>query len=157
MKTLKNKSEAERDFYQAVTELLHSARSKAHRAVNFTMVEAYWNVGRMIVEEEQRGQERAAYGASLIKELSVRLTQEFGKGFSQPARWNMRQFYNGFPILSAVRSELTWTHYKSLIRIEKEVSHSWYMKEAADQNWSTRALDRQIKSLLLRTTAHEPR
>jgi len=101
----------------------------------------------MIVEEEQRGQKRAEYGTFLIKELSSRLTQEFGRGFSEPSLWNMRQFYRCFPILSAVRRELTWTPYKSLIRIEKEPARSWYMTEAAEQNWSTRALQRQINSL----------
>jgi len=134
------------DFYQSVVEILRAARTRAYRAVNFTMVEAYWNVGRMIVEEEQRGQERAEYGTFLIKELSSRLTSEFRKGFSEQSLRNMRQFYKCFPIRSAVRSELTWTHYKSLIRIEKETSRNWYLKEAVEQNWSTRALERQINS-----------
>jgi hypothetical protein len=135
-----------RGIYQEVAKVLRDARNKVYRAVNFTMVEAYWHVGRMIVEEEQRGKERAEYGAFLIKELSSRLTGEFGKGFSEPSLWNMRQFYRSFPILSALRRELTWTHYKSLIRIEKETARSWYMEAAAEQNWSTRALNRQINS-----------
>jgi predicted nuclease of restriction endonuclease-like (RecB) superfamily len=101
----------------------------------------------MIVEEEQHGKERAEYGAFLIKELSRKLTNEFGKGFAEPSLWNMRQFFQCFPILSALRRELTWTHYKSLIRVENQNARSWYAKEAAEQNWSTRALERQIHSL----------
>lgn len=140
-------AESNPDFFQAVAELLRTARTTAYRAVNFAMVEAYWNVGRMIVEEEQRGEKRAEYGAALIKNLARRLAKEFGKGFSEPSLWNMRQFYQCFPILSALRRELTWTHYKSLIRVEKSDARMWYLKEAAEQNWSTRALERQIHSL----------
>jgi predicted nuclease of restriction endonuclease-like (RecB) superfamily len=134
------------DFYQAVSALLHAARRHAFHAINFTMVEACWNVGRMIVEEEQRGQQRAEYGVALIRNLSIALTKEFSKGFSEPSLWNMRQFYQYFPILSALRRELSWTHYKALIRVENEASRSWYLQEAATQNWSTRALERQFNS-----------
>lgn len=134
------------DFYYSVAEVLRRARAQAYRAVNFAMVEAYWNVGRMIVEEEQQGEERAEYGVFLIGELSRRLMKEFGRGFSEPSLWNMRQFYQYFPILSALRRELTWTHYKSLIRVENQKARNWYMKEAAEQKWSTRALQRQINS-----------
>lgn len=102
-----------RDFYQSVAEILRAARANAYRAVNFAMVEAYWNVGRKIVEEEQSGQERAEYGAALLKNLSIRLIAEFGAGFSEQSLRNMRQFYSCFPIRSALRSELTWSHYKS--------------------------------------------
>ncbi len=135
------------DFYHNVAEILRAARGNAYRAVNFAMVEAYWNVGRMIVEEEQQGKERAEYGAFLIQNLAVRLSNEFGRGFSEPSLWNMRQYYQCFPILSALRRELTWTHYKSLIRVENETARAWYLKEAAEQNWSTRVLERQINSL----------
>lgn len=135
------------DFYQTVAEILRGARANAYRAVNFAMVEAYWQVGRAIVEEEQRGQARAEYGAALIKNLSVRLTTEFGTGFSGKSLWNMRQFYQCFPILSALRRELTWSHYKALIRVENTAARAYYLPEAADRNWSTRALERQIGSL----------
>lgn len=135
------------EFYQSVAEILRAARTNAYRAVNFAMVEAYWNVGRMIVEEEQRGEERAGYGAQLIQRLSERLGTEFGRGFSVQSLWNMRQLYQCFPILSAVRRELTWSHYKALIRVESEAARAYYLTETADQNWSTRALERQINSL----------
>ena len=108
------------------------------------MVEAYWNIGKQIVEEEQKGEDRAKYGSFLIKELSLQLSDEFGKGYSKQSLWNMRQFYNSFPILSAVRRELTWTHYKMIIRLKNDRAKQWYMEESIKSNWSTRALDRQI-------------
>lgn len=135
------------DFYQTVTDILRAARTNAYRAVNFAMVEAYWQVGRTIVEEEQRGRERADYGAELVRRLSARLSAELGTGFSTQSLWNMRQFYQRFPILSALRRELTWSHYKTLIRVDSEAARSYYLAEAASQNWSTRALERQINSL----------
>jgi len=142
-----NLSATRRDFYQSITDILRAARANAYRAVNVAMVEAYWNVGRKIVEEEQRGYERAEYGAALLRNLSVRLTAEFGTGFSEQSLRNMRQFYSCFPIRSALRSELTWSHYKALIRVENEAARAYYVTEAASQNWSTRALERQINSL----------
>ncbi len=111
------------------------------------MVEAYWNVGRTIVEDEQQGQTRADYGAQLMQRLSECLCAEFGKGFSVQSLWNMRQFYQCFPILSALRRELSWSHYKALIRVENQAARHYYAIEAAGQNWSTRALERQINSL----------
>ena len=136
-----------RDLYQSIAKVLRAARANAYRAVNFTMVEAYWNVGRMIVEEEQQGKERAEYGAALLKNLSIRLTGEFGAGFSEQSLRNMRQVFSSFSIRSALRSELTWTHYKTLIRVENEAARAYYATEAADQNWTVSALERQINSL----------
>lgn len=135
------------EFYRSIAEILQTARQNAYRAVNFAMVESYWNVGKLIVEEEQRGKQRADYGAYLIKNLSVKLTEDLGKGFSEQSLWNMRLFYLGFPILSALRRELTWTHYKALLRVENEKARNYYISEAAEQNWSTRALERQINAL----------
>jgi len=82
-----------REFYSQVQEILSQARSRAYRSVNFIMVEAYWNVGRLIVEEEQKGRRRAGYGKNLVKSLADRLTSEFGKGFTQTNLWYMRQFF----------------------------------------------------------------
>ena len=98
------------DLYLSVKNILQSARDNAYRQVNFIMVEAYWNIGKQIVEEEQNGKDRAEYGSYLIKELSSRLTSEFGKGFSAQSLWNMRQFYATFPILSTLWRELSWSH-----------------------------------------------
>lgn len=134
------------EFYQAIVDVLQNARTKSYRAVNFIMVEAYWYIGQLIVTEEQQGKERAEYGEFLISNLSVRLSSEFGRGFSEQTLWNIRQFFLTFPILSALRRELRWTHYKALMRVENEKARAWYLSEAAEQNWSTRALDRQINS-----------
>ena len=102
--------------YQNIRAILEKARSTAYRAVNFAMVQAYWAVGRIIVEEEQKGAERAEYGKALIKELSVRLTRDYGKGFIERNLWYMSDFYRTFPKVNALRSELTWTHYRLLLK-----------------------------------------
>lgn len=154
------------EFYEAVANVLRTARSNVYRAVNFAMVEAYWHVGRMIVEEEQEGRERAGYGEALIRNLSAELTAEFGTGFGPTNLSHFRRFYLAFPIFHtlcekslgdasdaqpAIRctgfSELSWSHYRLLIRVEKPAAREWYMREAAEQNWSVRALERQIHSL----------
>ena len=146
-------SEPHGKFYQAVRDVLGAARANAYRSVNFAMVEAFWNVGRMIVEEEQQGKEHAEYGALLIRNLSEILTAEFGKGFTETNLKYFRQFYLTFPVAEGEKirhtlcDELTWSHYRSLMRVEKEEARIWYMKEAVDQNWSVRALERQINSL----------
>ena len=132
------------NIYQSIKTILQTARNNAYKQVNFIMVEAYWNIGKQIVEEEQKGEERAEYGSFLIKELSKQLSDEFGKGYSKQSLWNMRQFYNSFPILSAVRRELTWTHYKMIIRLKNDTAKQWYMEESIKSSWSTRALERQI-------------
>ena len=135
------------DIYSEIRNTLVSSRNQAYHAVNFAMVQAYWNVGRIIVECEQSGNVRAEYGKSLIKKLSEQLTEEFGAGFDARNLRNMRQFYIRFPNWNAVRSELTWTHYRLLIKIENDDARKWYMNEAIASAWSSRQLDRQIASL----------
>lgn len=132
-------------FYEQVASILEEARGNAYRAVNFAMVQAYWDIGRRIVEE-QGGEGRAEYGSALIKELSKRLTADFGKGFTITNLKYMRQFYLAFPIGHALRDQLTWTHYRALSRVNDEKARTWYMNEAADQGWSSRTLDRNISS-----------
>ncbi|MBU3968582.1 MAG: DUF1016 family protein [Euryarchaeota archaeon] len=139
--------EIRNELYRNISDILQTARQNAYHAINFVMVEAYWNIGKLIVEEEQQGKQRADYGTHLIKNLSVKLNADFGKGFSEQSLWNMRLFYLKFPILSALRRELTWTHYKMLLLIENKNALSYYIQEAAQQNWSVRALERQINSL----------
>lgn len=117
-----------------------------YRAVNFVMVQAYWEIGHLITDDELRGQ-RADYGKEVMKNLSVRLTQEFGKGFDESNLRYMRLFYKAFPICDALRHELTWSHYRRLLSVENEKARTWYMNEAADSTWSTRQLDRQISTL----------
>lgn len=140
-------------LYQDIRKIIQEARQKAYRSVNFAMVSAYWNIGLLIVEEEQHGKERAEYGAYLVQNLSKKLTAEFGKGFTEQNLRNFRQFYIKFPaknqedlIRYTLRSELSWSHYRLIMRVEKPQARSYYMNEAAAQNWSVRALERQINS-----------
>ncbi|MDI6731542.1 MAG: PDDEXK nuclease domain-containing protein [Candidatus Margulisbacteria bacterium] len=133
-------------LFEDIKKVIIEARAVAYRAVNFTMVNAYWNIGRLIVEEEQKGKSRAGYGEKLITNLSIKLTNDFGSGFSSQSLWNMRQFYKLFPILSALRRELSWTHYKMLIRIENDAARKFYLNECVQSSWSTRQLERQIVS-----------
>ncbi|WP_212798588.1 PDDEXK nuclease domain-containing protein [Pseudomonas sp. St316] len=125
-------------------ELIRQARQKVLRAVDTLQVQTCWQIGRHIVEFEQGGAERAAYGARLLPTLAKELTTRFGKGFDERNLRHMRDFYQSFPIWNAVRSELSWTHYRTLLRIEDDNARHWYMNEVATQNWSTRALERQI-------------
>ncbi|MDX9757020.1 MAG: PDDEXK nuclease domain-containing protein, partial [Sulfurimonas sp.] len=139
MKPVKND-----DLYLNIKNILQSARDNAYRQVNFIMVEAYWSIGQQIVEEEQNGKDRAEYGSYLIKELSSKLSKDFGKGFTQQNLRNMRQFYNCFPIRSTLCSELSWSHYRLIMRLDNPQARLWYMQESAKANWSVRALERQI-------------
>lgn len=134
--------------YESIKAIIEEARNISYHAVNFSMVKAYWNIGRIIVEEEQRGKTRADYGKYLIKELSGRLSKNFGKGFDKTNLWNMKVFYLSFPIIDALRQQLTWTHYRLLMRVDKDEARNFYMVEAIENNWSTRELERQIHSLL---------
>ena len=134
------------DFYARIRAILETARHNAYRAVNFAMVQAYWQVGREIVEEEQRGKRRAGYGEYIIVMLAEKLTKDFSKGFDERNLRSMRSFYVTFPIRNALRSELTWTHYRLLLRIENSDARGFYVKESIEGNWSTRQLERQINS-----------
>ncbi|MFA6699924.1 MAG: PDDEXK nuclease domain-containing protein [Thiomicrospira sp.] len=127
--------------------LIQHARNQAYRAVDTIQVQTYWQIGQHIVEFEQQGENRAQYGSKLLEQLAEQLTAEFGKGFDVTNLRKMRLFYQTFPIRDALRPELSWTHYRQLLRVEDERARQWYMNEAAEQNWSTRALDRQIGTL----------
>ncbi|EOS43689.1 PDDEXK nuclease domain-containing protein [Lachnospiraceae bacterium JLR.KK009] len=132
-------------FYNEIKNILNMARNKVYKTANFVMVEAYWNIGKSIIEE-QGGNEKAEYGAGLIKELSKQMTQDFGKGFTVTNLKYMRQFYLMFPNSHALRDELSWTHYRLLIKVENDNARDFYMQEAAKSQWSTRQLERQINS-----------
>jgi len=159
-------------LFHRVVDILEQARAKAARSVNREMVGAYWLVGREIVEHEQGGRKRAAYGEAVLEELSRRLTSEFGRGFDVTNLRKMRQFYRMFEIRDAVRlesgrgkrdaprlvsvveavrlpvsGELTWSHYRLLMQVEDPRAREWYMHEAAGQQWSSRQLDRQVSVL----------
>lgn len=134
-------------FIREIKQIVTEARQKAYTAINSAMVEAYWQMGKRIVEEEQQGKERADYGTQLLKELSAELTKEFGKGFSTGSLYYYRQFYNTFPEIFATPWRiLSWSHYKRLIQVPNPEARAWYLKEAQEQMWSYRTLDRNIGS-----------
>ena len=137
------------NLYLQIKTILEEARRSAYRAVNFTMVVAYWEVGKHIVEYEQSGAAKATYGTALLKELSAKLTADLGKGYTETNLKYFRQFYLSYPPVErshALRDELTWTHYRLLLKVENEAARRFYLNEAIEQNWSTRALERQINS-----------
>ena len=135
------------DIYSEIKETLLLSRNQAYSAVNFAMVQAYWQIGRIIVEHEQNGNARADYGKSVLQELSSRLTKDFGKGFSVRTLQQIKKFYVVFPNTNALRSQLTWTHYRLLLSVENEQARQWYMDEAIASAWSSRQLERQISTL----------
>ncbi len=113
-----------------IKSILKSAQSKAISAVNSAMVFAYWEIGKRIVEEEQNGSERADYGAYLLKNLAQSLTTDLGKNFDERELRKIRQFYLTFPIRDTVRPELSWSHYRLLIRVENETTRMYYLNES---------------------------
>ncbi|MCF7908174.1 MAG: PDDEXK nuclease domain-containing protein [Candidatus Omnitrophica bacterium] len=143
-KRVNNKTNA----YERICAIIENARNNIARAVNTEMVLAYWHIGKEIVEEEQKGKKRAGYGKKTIEDLSHRLSDEFGKGFDFTNLTNMRKFYLAYPILDAVRQELSWTHYRILMRVDKPDARSFYEAECVANNWSARELERQKGTLL---------
>lgn len=165
-----------RSAYLQIKAMLSEAKQAVHRAVNFSMVVTYWQMGRIIVQTEQQGKKRADYGEALITDLSKKLTAEFGKGYTTTNLKYFRQFYLTFPDAishapggfsqtdnavssqtvkshavrdlsgKVIRTELSWTHYRLLIGVADAGARNWYMNEAADNNWSTRSLERQINT-----------
>lgn len=143
------------DFFTKIIDLLHNARKIAVHAVNQTMVVSYFEIGRMIVLEEQNGKERAEYGKRILKELSLKLTNEFGKGFSQRNLEQMRQFYLTYSKAQTVSAQfrLSWSHYLMLMRIDNESERQFYEIESIENNWSLRELQRQFDSALFERLA----
>ena len=131
----------------ALRGLIQQGRQQALRVVDMVQVQTCREIGRHIVEFEQGGETRAAYGKKLLPRLAEALTREFGRGFDDRNLRNMRAFYQAFPIWHAVRTELSWTHYRALLRVSNKEAREWYANETALQNWSARALDRQIGTL----------
>jgi predicted nuclease of restriction endonuclease-like (RecB) superfamily len=131
----------------SLRQLIAESRQQVLRAVDVVQVQTYWHIGQHIVEFEQGGAQRAAYGQGLLVQLGQALSAEFGRGFDATNLRHMRGFYLAFPIRDAVRRELSWTHYRLLLRVDSPEARQWYVNEAATQNWSTRALERQIGSL----------
>ena len=143
-------AKTENKFYAEIGELLKQARSVAHKAVNTLMVHTYWQIGRRIVEQEQQGKNRAGYGDYLITNLSRHLSDTLGKGFSEANLKNIRQFYVAFPSLDQFATHcvanLSWTNIRQIMRLENSEERAYYIKEAAEQSWSSRTLERNIKT-----------
>lgn len=149
-------------FFSQIVDLLQLARNSVIRSINQTMVHTYFEIGRMIVEEEQNGKDRAEYGKKLLQELSKTLTREFGKGFSVTNIQQMRNFYliyqkqqtvsvkseNAIQQTVSVDFKLSWSHYLKLMRINSENERRFYEIEAVKNNWSIRELERQYDSAL---------
>ncbi|RKZ79438.1 MAG: DUF1016 domain-containing protein, partial [Candidatus Parabeggiatoa sp. nov. 3] len=142
-------------IYFEIKTVIENARVQAYKAINAAMVQAYWHIGRLIVEQDQKGETKAEYGKALIKELSKRLTHDFGKGFTVTNLNYMRQFYLTFPIDHALRDqsapntlhpELSWTHYRLMLKVENPKARRFYIQECIESKWSTRQLERQINS-----------
>ena len=138
------------NYINEIKKILKNARQKAYTAVNSVMVEAYWEIGRRIVEEEQNGKERAEYGKEILQNLSKELTEEFGKGYSYRTLREIRQFYlmfSDFEKWRTVSAKLTWSHFQKVLRVSDEKARIFYLTEAAENMWSVRALDRNISTL----------
>lgn len=138
------------NYLTEIKTILAQARQKAYFAINSAMVEAYWNIGKRIVEEEQNGADRAEYGKQIIQTISDELTQEFGKGFSKRTIWEIRQFYNYFPeyeIMRTLFAQLSWSHFQRVLKVSNENARIYYLQEAVENTWSVRTLDRNISTL----------
>ena len=136
------------DVYASIKMLMENARIDAAKQVNNILVKTYWEIGRIIVEDEQGHSDRAEYGKSLIADLSKKLTKEYGKGFSRSNLQNMRNFYLSYPICQTLSGKLSWSHYCELLSISDEQKRSFYEKETLNANWSVRELKRQINTSL---------
>ncbi len=134
-------------LFRKIRTILEEARFKVYQKTNSEMLRAYWNIGKEIVEDEQNGLSRAKYGIALLEELAKQLSTLYGKSVSNRNLRYMRQFYREFPKWNAVSSELSWTHYRLLLKVENANGREFYLEEAITGNWSTRQLERQINSL----------
>ncbi|MHA7608105.1 PDDEXK nuclease domain-containing protein [Elizabethkingia meningoseptica] len=140
-------------FIHDIQSIIEKARQKSYAAINSAMVEAYWMVGKRIVDEEQEGKERADYGKFIIKNLSEELTKSFGRGFSERSIREYRQFYLLFPefyvseIWRTLSAKLTWSHFQKILKIQNPEARIYYLQESAENQWSVRTLDRNISTL----------
>ena len=135
------------ELLSEIKNLLLNSRKQLTRSVNATMVQTYWSIGRLIVEDEFKGKERAEYGKRQLETIAKSLTEEFGKGFDARNLRKMRQFYQSFSKWDSVSTELSWTHYRRLMRIENQEAREWYIEQSIENNWSARALERQVSKL----------
>lgn len=144
-------------IYQSIREIITSSRLRVYRMANSALLETYWQIGKLIIEDEQKGQSKAEYGKATLKNLAQQLTLEFGKGFDDSNLRNMRSFYRAFPIRDTLRHELSWSHYRQLSRLDSEQKRNYYLNESIASNWNSRELQRQINSLAFeRVVKHLP-
>ena len=136
---------ADQETYTAVRGYVIAAQNQIYSSVNTAMVTAYWNIGKQIYEACGEN-DRAAYGKQLLRYLSEKLTEEFGKGFDERNLRHMRQFHLTFPIRNSLRSELSWTHYRALMKVKDDAARNFYLEEATKAGWSSGQLERQINS-----------
>ena len=136
------------DVINSIKALMERSRNEVARQVNNILLETYWEIGRIIVEDEQGHEQRAEYGKELINDLSRQLTKEYGRGFSRSNLQNMRNLYLSYPICQTLSGKLTWSHYCELLSISDDKKRSFYEKESINANWSVRELKRQIKTSL---------
>ncbi len=134
-------------LFHSIKEIILHARQRVYRMVNSSLLDTYWQIGYQIVENEQDGNARADYGKSVLKNLAVQLTEEFGKGFDDSNLRNMRSFYLAFPNRDTLRHELSWSHYRLLCRLDSESKKQYYLNESIASNWNGRTLQRQINSM----------
>lgn len=159
----KQSSDVANTLYERIASVIRGARASIMRSVDTTMVKAYWHIGQYIVEEEQGGAKRAAYGKELLRDVSAKLGKEFGRGFGVTTLEDIRKFYLAYAVTEgdrkshAVRGELeapkfhpnlSWTHYRALMRVDRPTARKFYEMEAIKNRWSSRELERQINSLL---------
>ena len=135
-------------IFEEIRDLINNSRNRVYSTVNTEMLSLYWNIGKIIMEIQQ-GNERASYGDSVLNKLSQKLTAEFGKGFSKRNLERMRKFYIFFPIATTVSTQLSWSHYLELIKIEEEPKRNFYVQEAINSRWSVRELQRQKKFFII--------
>ncbi len=137
-----------KELIQQIQSIITTAKDRAIRSVDNERVLMYWQIGKVIFEEEQQGKDRAAYGKYLIKSISETFQPQFGTGFSIRQLERNRQFYRTFPIATALRTQFSWTHYKTLISIDNQDKREFYIAEASKNNWNARQLERQVNSQL---------
>lgn len=138
----------QKQLVSQIKDIVSNAQQKAVRSVNTVRVAMYWQIGKVIFEEEQQGKERAEYGTFLIKSISQELQPQLGSSFSSRQLYRYVQFYKVFPIVSALRAQFSWTHYRTLIQIDNEDKRAFYIAETEKNNWSARQLERQVNSQL---------
>ena len=144
-------------LFETVKAIILQSKERVFRLANSALLETYWNIGKLIIEEEQAGNAKAEYGKATLKKLAEQLTLEFGKGYDESNLRNMRAFYKAFPICDALRHELSWTHYRLLSRLDTSEKRNYYLQSSIAANWNSRQLQRQISSLAFeRVLEQEP-